>query len=118
MTPKSLALSETDLQRAILAACNALSGVRLWRWRAAGRALGKNRRGFPGLPDTGGYAGIYILMLEVKLPSTVNKQRGKTAEDQLEWREQAARDGATVHVVTEVQQAVEIAKALLRRQGK
>ncbi len=113
MTPKSLALSETDLQRAILAACNALSGVRLWRMQAGSPGRGRYTGGEPGVPDIIGYCGPYFLALEVKLPAAVNR-KSKTATAQLEWRERAAADGASVYVVTSVQEAVGICRDINR----
>ncbi len=102
-------MSETELSKSILDAVNLLPGVRLWRQPAGGyrgRSVGVPK----GTPDLVGYAGRYFIGIEVKTKARLKDKTSATYLAQVEWREKAGEDGASVYVVSSVAEAIQAVK--------
>ncbi len=101
-------MSETELSKSILDAVNLLPGVRLWRSNVGQR--GRTNRSWKGRPDLIGYAGRYFIALEIKTKARLKDKTSATYLAQVEWREKAGEDGASVYVVSSVAEAIQAVK--------
>ena len=109
-----MSTEETKLSKRILDAVNLLPGVRMWRSNVGQR--NRTNRDWKGRPDLVGYVGKFFCSLEIKSVQRLKDRTSKTSLAQCEWRELARKAGASCHVVSSVDEALEVVRNLIREQ--